>query len=95
MMRLLLLAEGHTVSTLVNSGVHLVSAHHNAVQGTIVLFLAMMSALLNGTLDTLIGTIHLILLLCLRSLLVLPDDPETYWQFLSVLLFFSNCAMIL
>ena len=93
-MRLLLLPEGHAVSTLVNSGVHLVSTHHNAVQRAVVLTFAMVRALLNSTFDTLIGTIHLILLLCLRSLLVLPDASETYWQFLSVLLFFSNCAMI-
>ena len=34
--------------------------YHNAIQRTIVLALAMMGTLLDGTLNTLIGTIHLI-----------------------------------
>ena len=66
----LLLPEGHAVSTLVNSGVHLVSTHHNAVQRAVVLALAMMGTLLDGTLDALVGTIHLFFLLCLNSYLV-------------------------
>ena len=51
----LLLAEGLAVGALVLSGVHLVGAHQNPVQGAVVLILAMISTLLNGTLDALVG----------------------------------------
>ena len=66
----LLLPERLAVGTLVHSGVHLVGTHHNAVQRAVVLTLAMMSALLDGTLNALVGTIHMIFLLCLNSNLV-------------------------
>ena len=54
-----LLAEGLAVGALVLSGVHLVGTHQNPVQRAVVLILAMVCALLNSTLDTLIGmTVH-------------------------------------
>ena len=70
MPRFLLLSERLTVSTLIHGGVHLMGTHHNAVQRAVVLIFTMMRTLLNGTLDTLVGTIHLIFLLCLISCLV-------------------------
>ena len=51
----LLLAEGHTVGTLIGSGIHLMGAHHDAVQGTIVLAFAVVCALMDGTLDRFVG----------------------------------------
>ena len=50
----LLLAEGLTVSALILSGICLMGAHQNTVQGAVVLAVAMIGTLLNGTLDTLI-----------------------------------------
>ena len=67
---LLLLPERHAVGTLIHSGIHLVGTYHNAVQRAVVLALAMMGTLLDGTLDALVGTIHLFFLLCLNSYLV-------------------------
>ena len=55
----LLLAEGHAVSALVNSGVHFVGTNQDAVQGAVVLVAAMVGTLLDGTLDALVCmTIH-------------------------------------
>ena len=55
----LLLAEGHAVGALVNSGIHFVGAHQDAVQGAVVLVLTMVGTLLDGTLDALVGmTVH-------------------------------------
>ena len=50
----LLLAEGLTVGALVLSGVCLMGTHQNTVQRAVVLAVAMVCALLDGTLDTLI-----------------------------------------
>ena len=91
---LLLLSERHTVGTLVHSGIHLMGTYHNAIQRTIVLALAMMGTLLDGTLNTLIGTIHLIFLLCLNSNLVLPIRMKVFRQILSILKFISHCVMM-
>ena len=55
----LLLAEGHAVSALVYSGIHLVGTHQDLVQGAEVFMAAMVGTLSDGTLDTLICmTIH-------------------------------------
>ena len=51
---LLLLAEGLTVGALVLSGIQLVRTHHNTFQGAEVGILAVMGALLNSTLNTLV-----------------------------------------
>ena len=51
---LLLLAEGHAISTLVNGGVALVSTHQNAVQGAEILLTAVVCALLNSALNALV-----------------------------------------
>lgn len=56
--------------------------HHDAVQRAEILILAMVRALLNGTLDTLVGTIHLIFLLCLISNLVWPVFPKPFGEIL-------------
>ena len=54
----LLLPEGLAVGTLICSGVHFVGTNQNVLQGAVVLILAVMGTLLNGTFDTLIGAIH-------------------------------------
>lgn len=51
----LLLAEGHAVGALVNSGIHLVGAHQDLVQGAVIFVAAMMGTLCDGTLNTLVG----------------------------------------
>ena len=51
----LFLSEGHAVSALVNSGIALVCAHQDLVQGAVVCLITMMCALLNGTFDALVG----------------------------------------
>ena len=51
----LLLAEGHAVGALVNSGIHLVGAHQDFVQGAVIFVAAMMGTLCDGTLNTLVG----------------------------------------
>ena len=58
-LRSLLLAEGLAVSALICGGVHLVGAHQDFVQGTVVLVAAVMGALLDSTLDALVCvTVH-------------------------------------
>ena len=55
----LLLAEGHAVGALVNSGVHFVGTHQDAVQGAVILVATMVGALLDSTLDALVCmTVH-------------------------------------
>ena len=57
----LLLAEGLAVGALVSSGVSLVGAHEDPVQGTVVLVIAVIGTLLNGTLDALVSVaIHIV-----------------------------------
>ncbi len=51
----LFLSEGHTVGALVNSGVALMGAHQDLLQGAVVCLVTMMCALLYGTLDALVG----------------------------------------
>ena len=51
----LLLAEGHAVGALVNSGIHLVGAHQDFVQVAVIFVAAMMGTLCDGTLNTLVG----------------------------------------
>jgi hypothetical protein len=54
-----LLAEGLAVGALVHGRVGFMGAHHDAIQGTVVLGVAVIGALLNGAFDALIGmTIH-------------------------------------
>jgi hypothetical protein len=60
----LLLAEGLAVGALIHHGVGLVGAHQNPIQGTVILLVAVISTLLNGTFDTLIClAVHRICLL--------------------------------
>ena len=64
----LLFAEGHTVGALILGGVALVGAHHNAVQGAVILLFAVMGALVHRTFDGLIGmTVHKIASFLLNS----------------------------
>ena len=51
----LLLAEGHTVGALVYLRIVFVGTHQNPVQRTVVLVFAVVSALLNGTFNALVG----------------------------------------
>ena len=50
-----LLAEGQAVGALVLGGGALMGAHHDPVQGTVVGVLGVVGALLDGTLDALVG----------------------------------------
>ena len=50
-----LLAEGQAVGALVLGGVALMGAPHDPVQGTVVGVLGVVGALLDGTLDALVG----------------------------------------
>ena len=50
----LLLAEGLAVGALIDSGVTFVGAHQDAVQGAVILGVAVVSALLDGAFDTLV-----------------------------------------
>ena len=64
--RWLLLAERHAVSALVDSGIGLVGTHQDTVEGAVVFAVTVVSALLNGALDGLVGmTIHIEILLFL------------------------------
>lgn len=55
----LLLAEGHAVGALVNSGIHFMGTHHDFIQGAVVFVLTMVGTLLDGTLDALVCmTVH-------------------------------------
>ena len=62
----LLFAEGHTIGTLVNGRITLVGADQNTIQRTEIGITAVISALLYGTFNTLVGVaIHYSLLLFL------------------------------
>lgn len=50
----LLLAEGFAVGALVNSGVGLVGAYQDLIQGAVVFALAVVCALMDGALNTLV-----------------------------------------
>ena len=72
--RLLLLAEGHTVGALIHRGAGLVGAHQNLVQRAVVLVLAVVCAVLDGTFDTLVGVVvHLKILLFIWFGCSMPD----------------------
>ena len=59
--------EGHTVGALVHSGIALVGAHQDPVQGAVILAAAVMGALVHGAFNGLVGvTIHNRNLLSLR-----------------------------
>ena len=51
----LLLPEGHAVGALIHGGVAFVGAHQDPVQRTEILVLAVISALMDGALDALVG----------------------------------------
>ena len=60
----LLFAEGLAVGTLIHGGVDLVGTHQDAVQGTVVLVLAVVGALLDSAFDAFVGmTAHCVFLL--------------------------------
>ena len=53
------LAEGHAVGALVLGGVALVGAHHDLVQGAVVLLFTVVCTLMDGALNGLVGmTVH-------------------------------------
>ena len=51
----LLFAERHAVGTLIHGGVCFVGAHGDPIQGAVVGIVAMISTLLHGAFDTLVG----------------------------------------
>ena len=60
----LLLAEGHTVGTLVHGGIVFVGTDQDPVQRTVVFTLAMVGALLDGAFNALVCvTVHIKILL--------------------------------
>ena len=74
---LLLLSEGHTVGALIHCGAGLVGAHQNLVQRAVVLVLAVVCAVLNGTFDTLVSVVvHLKILLFIWFVCSMPDFPQ-------------------
>ena len=63
---ILLLAEGLTVGALVHGRVHFMGTNQNMIQRAVVLALAVMGTLMDGTLDTLVCVaIHNVILLYL------------------------------
>ena len=52
-----LLAEGLAVRALVHGGIHLVSADQDPVQRAVILAVAVISALLNGAFNALVGMV--------------------------------------
>ena len=74
---LLLLAEGHTVGALIHRGAGLMGAHQNLVQRAVVLVLAVVCAVPDGTFDTLVGVVvHLKILLFIWFVCSMPDFPQ-------------------
>ena len=73
----LLLAEGLAVGALLQSGILLVGAHQNLVQGTVVGAVAMVCALLNGAFDALVCiVIHIVILLYIGFGSNMTRNPE-------------------
>ena len=92
----LLFAEGLTVSALVLSGVHLMGTHQDPVQRAVVLVFAVISTLLDGTLDTLICmTVHKKASFDLDSALVWLWNGNIYWKRFPMLLFDEICGMVI
>ena len=74
-----LLAERHAVGALVLGGILLVGAHHDLIQRTVVLGVAVIGALADGAGDTLVGVaVHTIYLLFLSSPIVWPRKRKKY-----------------
>ena len=74
---LLLLSEGHTVGALIHCGAGLMGAHQNLVQRAVVLVLAVVCAVPDGTFDTLVGVVvHLKILLFIWFVCSMPDFPR-------------------
>ena len=78
-LRFSLLTEGFAVSTLVSSGIGLMGTNQDPLQTAEVRILAVMGALLNGTLNALVCmTIHGVLLLLFVLELGYPRWAKTY-----------------
>ena len=78
-LRFSLLTEGFAVSTLVSSGIGLMGTNQDPLQTAEVRILAVMGALLNGTLNALVCmTIHGVLLLLFVMELGYPRWAKTY-----------------
>ena len=91
----LFLAEGLTVGALIDSGVHLVSTHQDAVQRAVILVFAMMRALLDGALNALIGmTVHVFSSFELGSAIVWRDEGKVCWKTFPILHFRKLCGML-
>ena len=69
----LLLAEGLAVGALILGRIGLMGTHQNPVQRAVVLAVAVVSALLDGTLNTFVGiAVHDFILLLIGTGLVCP-----------------------
>jgi hypothetical protein len=71
------LLEGLAVGALVNSGVGLVGADHDSIQGAVVLTLTVMGTLGNGAFDALVSVaVHTHFLLCFGIESSMPPKIE-------------------
>ena len=85
-----LLTEGLAVSALVGSGIGLVSTHQDPLQGAVIGILAVMLALLDGTLNALVCmAIHGFILLFSVMGLDCPECGKTYISATLMIDFFS------
>ena len=89
---LLLLAEGHAVGALVHGGVCLVGTHLDAIQGAVVLGVAVIGALLDGAGDALVGvTVHVFSSFAFDTSVVCAVSEKSFLR----LQFGKNCDMVL
>ena len=91
----LLLAEGHTVGTLIHGRIALMGTHQNPLQRAVVLLAAMVGAGLHSAVDALVGmTVHIPFLLPGLLALVLPRMRKPFMKFFPILLFSTGCDIV-
>ena len=84
----LFLAEGLAVGALVHGRILLMGAYKDAIQGAVVLGVAVIGALLDGALDALIGmTVHVFSSFLFGAAIVwavfrFPYIPVAFWEIL-------------
>ena len=87
--------EGLAVGALVHGGVGLVGAHHNPIQGAVVFVFAVISTLLYGAFDALVGmTVHTQSSFVVASGVVWPGGGKQKKKKEPILLFPGVCAMV-
>jgi hypothetical protein len=92
----LLCPEGLAVGALVLGGVCFMGAHQDAVQGAVVLGIAVVSAGLDGAFNALVGmTVHRKPSFLFDTALVWTKPGNPFRKNLLILHFFAVCAMII